>query len=91
MIERSGLSVEDSTQMSVAESETSGRESQIDSALHHMYGLAEEERTAVERSLGLIHATDEEEDEALARWAEEGEDGGAGEPRRGDGDIAQRG
>ena len=34
-------------------------------------GLTEGEATAIERSLGLIHATDEEEDEALLRAMEE--------------------
>lgn len=33
----------------------------------HLDGLTKEERAAVERSLGLIHATDEEEDAALGR------------------------
>ena len=37
----------------------------------NMYGLTEWETTAVERSLGLIHATYEEEDEALLKIAEE--------------------
>ena len=36
-----------------------------------VYGLTEDESTAVERRLGLIHQTDEEEDEALARAMDE--------------------
>ena len=36
-----------------------------------MYGLTEEEDTMIERSLGLIHQTDEEEDAALLRAMEE--------------------
>ncbi len=37
-------------------------EVQIDDLVYELYGLNEEERTAVDRSLGLIHQTDEEED-----------------------------
>ena len=52
--------------------DTSELEWQIDGLVYDLYGLTEEERTAIERSLGLIHATDEEEDAALAQWAIEG-------------------
>ena len=62
MIERSGLGVEDRAQMSVADSENNGVEPQFDTLACDPCGL-----TAVERSLGLIHATDEEGDEALGR------------------------
>ena len=47
-------------------------ETEIDDLVYDLYGLTEEERTAVERSLGLIHATDEEEDAAIARAIEYG-------------------
>ncbi len=39
----------------------------INELVYELYGLTEEEGTAIERSLGLIHATDEEEDAALLR------------------------
>ena len=39
----------------------------IDDLMYDHYGLTEEEDTLIERSLGLIFQTDEEEDEALAR------------------------
>ena len=39
-------------------------EVQIDDLVYELYGLNEEERTAIDRSLGLIHQTDEEEDAA---------------------------
>ena len=54
------------------DADTSELEWQIDGLVYDLYGLTEEERTAIERSLGLIHATDEEEDAALAEWAMEG-------------------
>ena len=41
----------------------------IDRLVYDHYGLTEEEDTAIERSLGLIFQTDEEEDAALARIA----------------------
>ena len=44
---------------------------EIDRLVYELYGLTEEEDTAVERSLGLIHQTDEEEDAALARMMDE--------------------
>ena len=46
-------------------------EREIDRLVYELYGLTGEEDTAIERSLGLIHATDEEEDAALARMMEE--------------------
>ena len=58
--------------MSYPDANASDLEWQIDGLVYDLYGLTEEERTAVERSLGLIHATDEEEDAALAQWAMEG-------------------
>ena len=42
-------------------------EREIDELVYDMYGLTEEESTAIERSLGLIHATDEEEDAAILK------------------------
>ena len=53
------------------DADTSDLEREIDRRVYELYGLTEEEVTAVERSLGLIHATDEEEDAALARLMEE--------------------
>ena len=44
---------------------------EIDRLVYDLYGLTEEEETAIERSLGLIHATDEEEDVALVRAIKE--------------------
>ena len=58
--------------LAAKDADTSDLERQIDSLVYDLYGLTEEERTAIERSLGLIHATDEEEDAALAQWAIEG-------------------
>ena len=43
----------------------------IDRLVYDLYGLTEEEDTLIERSLGLIFQTDEEEDAALARMANE--------------------
>ena len=40
---------------------------EIDRLVYDLYGLTEEEDTAIERSLGLIHQTEEKEDAALAR------------------------
>ena len=40
----------------------------IDRLVYDLYGLTEEEDTAIERSLGLIHQTDQEEDTALVKW-----------------------
>ena len=53
------------------DADTSELEAQIDRLVYDLYGLTEAETTAVERSLGLIHATDEEEDAALLKIAEE--------------------
>ena len=47
----------------------------IDRLVYDLYGLTEEEDTAIERSLGLIHQTDEEEDAALVKWIKEGRTG----------------
>ena len=41
-----------------ANADTESLEWQIDSMVYRLYGLTEEEGTAVERSLGLIHQTD---------------------------------
>ena len=43
----------------------------INDRVYELYGLTEEENTMIERSLGLIHQTDEEEDAALLRAMEE--------------------
>ena len=43
----------------------------INELVYALYGLTEEENTAIERSLGLIHASDAEEDAALARMMEQ--------------------
>ena len=48
---------------------------QLDELVYALYGLTEAESTAIERSLGLIHATDEAEDEALLKWMQEGRTG----------------
>lgn len=39
----------------------------VDRLVYDLYGLTDDEAAAVERSLGLIHASDEDEDAALAR------------------------
>ena len=54
------------------DADTTELEEQIDRLVYDLYGLTEEEIEAVERSLGLIHATDEEEDAALSRAIAEG-------------------
>ena len=41
------------------------------SLLYQLYGLTEEEDTAIERSLGLIHQTDEAEDGPFLKILEE--------------------
>ena len=51
--------------------DTTDLEREIDRLVYELYGLEEEEVTAIERSLGLIHQTDEEEDAALARLMED--------------------
>ena len=48
--------------------DTSHLEWEIDRLVYDLYGLTEEEDTAIERSLGLIHSTDEEEDAAILKW-----------------------
>ncbi len=53
------------------DADTSGLEWEIDGLVYDLYGLTEEEGTAIERALGLIHQTDEEEDAAIARAIEE--------------------
>ena len=50
------------------DADTSHLEWQIDRLVYDLYGLTEEEDTAIERALGLIHATDEEEDAAMLKW-----------------------
>ena len=54
------------------DADTSEQEAEIDEMVYELYGLTNEEVTAIERSMGLIHASDEEEDAALARAIEEG-------------------
>ena len=49
------------------DADTSHLEWEIDRLVYDLYGLTEEEDTAIERSLGLIHATDEEEDVVQVR------------------------
>ena len=53
------------------EADTTADQEQIDGLVYALYGLTEDEETAVERALGLIHQTDEEEDEALLRAMED--------------------
>ena len=55
------------------DADTAPLEWEIDRLVYDLYGLTEEEDTAVKRSLGLIHATDKEEDEALLQAMEEGD------------------
>ena len=65
--------------------DTERMEWDIDMMVYDLYGLTEDEAAAVERRLGLIHASDEDEDAALVR-AMDGADGGdwvsKGEARR---------
>ena len=42
----------------------------LDSLIYALYGLTEEEDTAIERRMERIHATDEEEDAAFLKWME---------------------
>ena len=49
------------------DADTRELEWEIDRLVYDLYGLTDEEDTAVERSLGLIHASDEEEDKAILR------------------------
>ena len=53
------------------DADTSYLEWDIDRLVYDLYGLTEEEDTAIERSLGLIHQTDEEEDAAILKWIDE--------------------
>ena len=53
------------------DTDTSELEREIDRLVYDLYGLTEEEDTAVERALGLIHQTDEEEDAVLLKIVEE--------------------
>ena len=43
----------------------------LDRLVYDLYGLTDDEATAVERSLGLIHASDKDEDAALVRAMED--------------------
>ena len=54
------------------ETDTSRQETAIDELVYELYGLTEEESTAIERRLGLIHGSEEAEDAALVRAMEEG-------------------
>ena len=49
------------------DADTSHLEWEIDRLVYDLFGLTEEEDTAIERSLGLIHASDEEEDSAFLK------------------------
>ena len=51
---------------------TADFEREINRLVYDLYGLTEEEDTAIERSLDLIHATDEEEDAAILKAMLEG-------------------
>ena len=62
-----------------SDADTRRRETEIDDLVYDLYGLTEAERTAVERSLGLIHPSDEEEDAALGRVVEESLQEGRGD------------
>ena len=53
------------------DADTSHLEWEIDRLVYDLYGLTEEENTAIERSLGLIHSSEEDEDAALARAMDE--------------------
>ena len=65
-----------------ADTDTSDLEWEIDRLVYDLYNLTEEEKTAIERSLGLVHATDGEEGRALVQTVEEGS--GAGTATRGE-------
>ena len=54
-----------------ATANTEHLEWQLDRLVYNLYGLTEAEDTTIERTLGLIHQTDEEEDAALLRAMEE--------------------
>ena len=53
------------------DADTSCLEWDINRLVYDLYGLTEEEDTAIGRSLGLIHPTDEEEDAAIGRAIDE--------------------
>ena len=53
------------------DADTSELEWEIDRLVYDLYDLTEEENTAIERSLGLIHSSEEDEDAALARAMDE--------------------
>ena len=53
------------------DADTRHLEREIDRLVYELYGLGEGETTATERSLGLIHQTDEEEDAAFLKILEE--------------------
>ena len=57
------------------DTDTGYLECDIDRLVYDLYGLTEDECTAIERSLGLIHQTDEEEDAATVKWIREGRTG----------------
>ena len=51
--------------------DTEDLEREIDRLVYELYGLGENEITTIERNLGLIHVTDEEEDAALLKILED--------------------
>ena len=53
------------------DTDTSNLEWEIDRLVYDLYGLTDEEDTVVERSLSLVHASDEDEDIALTKAMEE--------------------
>ena len=55
--------------------DTAELEREIDRLVYDLYELTDEEIAAVERSLGLIHASDEEENAALSLAVAEGLNG----------------
>ena len=57
------------------DADTSYLDWDIDRLVYDLYGLTEDEDTAIGRSLGLIHQTDEEEDAATVKWIMEGRTG----------------
>ena len=54
------------------DADTSRQETEIDELVYELYGLSEQESTAIERRLGLVHDSDEAEDAVLVRAMEEG-------------------
>ncbi len=55
------------------DADTNELELEIDRLVYALYGLTEEETTAVERALGLIHQIDDEEDYAMPQAMRESE------------------